>query len=132
MYPKPCCPFFTCSWESLGNQLSVGNYVMQGRTWHHHAGVGSVQAQVDSGPGQEAALADSIGINAWWLWSLPWEAPAGSHQLRVRMVDTDGTMQSGIDAPTFPGASSGRHTINVTVARELRPAGPVSVEPHGG
>ena len=99
-----------------GNGIAVGHYVVAGRAWHQHAGVGQVQVQVDAGPWQEATLADSMGIDAWRLWSLPWQATSGSHQLRVRMVDLAGQVQPGIDAPTFPGAASGWHTINVTVA----------------
>jgi DMSO/TMAO reductase YedYZ molybdopterin-dependent catalytic subunit len=99
-----------------GNQIAGGNYVIAGRAWHQHAGVGQVQVQVDGGPWQETTLADSMGINAWRLWSLPWRATSGSHQLRVRMVDLTGKVQSGTDAPTFPGASSGWHTVKMTVA----------------
>ncbi|HET7900769.1 MAG TPA: molybdopterin-dependent oxidoreductase [Candidatus Nanopelagicales bacterium] len=99
-----------------GDTVAPGKAVIAGRAWHQHRGVGSVQVSVDGGQWRDAALADSLGVDAWRLWSLPWDATDGPHQLRVRMLDTDGTPQNEDVHDVFPGASSGLHTIQVTVS----------------
>ena len=99
-----------------GVSLPVGRVAIGGRAWHQHTGVGSVEVSIDGGVWQQTTLAALIGTDTWRLWSLQWDATAGSHQLRVRMHDIDGTPQSSIDRNVFPGASSGLHTITVTVA----------------
>jgi DMSO/TMAO reductase YedYZ molybdopterin-dependent catalytic subunit len=96
--------------------VPAGSVVVAGRAWHQHVGVGGVQVQVDSEPWQDATLADGMGTNAWRLWSYPWAAVSGQHELKVRMIDPDGTVQSSLVRSVFPGASSGLDTISVTVA----------------
>ncbi|MEO6821437.1 MAG: molybdopterin-dependent oxidoreductase, partial [Candidatus Nanopelagicales bacterium] len=96
--------------------VPAGTVVVAGRAWHQHVGVGAVQVQVDSGPWQDATLADGMGTNAWRLWSYRWAAVSGQHQLKVRMIDPDGSVQSSLVRSVFPGASSGLDTIAVTVA----------------
>jgi DMSO/TMAO reductase YedYZ molybdopterin-dependent catalytic subunit len=99
-----------------GVTVPAGRVAVGGRAWHQHTGVGSVEVSVDGGPWEQATLAAPIGPDTWRLWSWQWTAVAGSHQLRVRMHDLDGTVQSSTDRPVFPGASSGLHTISVNVA----------------
>ena len=93
-----------------------GEVVIAGRAWRQHVGVGTVQVSIDGGEWRDATLADSLGVDAWRLWTLRWTATDGPHQLRVRMVDTSGAAQSEEVHDVFPGASSGLHTIEVTVA----------------
>ena len=97
-------------------RVSAGTVAVGGRAWHQHTGVGSVEVSVDGGPWQPATLAAPIGTDAWRLWSWSWTAMAGTHELRVRMHDLDGTAQDSDVRPVFPGASSGLHTITVAVA----------------
>jgi hypothetical protein len=75
-----------------------------------------VEVSVDDGPWQPATLAAPIGTDAWRLWSWRWDAREGTHTLRVRMHDLDGTPQDAEQRPVFPGASSGLHTITLDVA----------------
>jgi DMSO/TMAO reductase YedYZ molybdopterin-dependent catalytic subunit len=98
-----------------GDQLPAGQVVVAGRAWHQHVGVGGVQVQVDNGPWQTATLADGMGTNAWRLWSYVWTATPGAHRLQVRMLDPDGSVQSSVVRPVFPGASSGLDSISVTI-----------------
>lgn len=93
-----------------------GEVVIAGRAWRQHVGVGTVQVSIDGGEWRDATLADSLGVDAWRLWTLRWTATDGPHQLRVRMVDTSGAAQSEEVHDVFPGASSGLHTIDITVA----------------
>jgi DMSO/TMAO reductase YedYZ molybdopterin-dependent catalytic subunit len=99
-----------------GVTLAAGSNAIGGRAWHQHTGVGSVEVRVDDGPWERATLADPIGVDTWRLWSWQWTATSGQHTLTVRMHDVDGTVQSDVQRPTFPGASSGLHSIVVNVA----------------
>ena len=99
-----------------GARVAAGTVAVGGRAWHQHTGVGSVEISVDGGPWQRATLAAPIGTDAWRLWSWPWPATTGRHELRVRMHDLDGTAQDSTSRPVFPGASSGLHTISVDVS----------------
>jgi DMSO/TMAO reductase YedYZ molybdopterin-dependent catalytic subunit len=99
-----------------GTRIAAGTVAVGGRAWHQHTGVGSVEVSVDGGPWEAATLAAPIGTDAWRLWSWQWQAPSGTHELRVRMHDLDGTPQDSGVRPVFPGASSGLHTITVDVA----------------
>ncbi len=98
-----------------GVRIAPGPTMVGGRAWHQHSGVGAVDVSVDGGPWEAAALAPAIGIDAWRLWSWPWTAVDGRHELRVRMRDVDGTPQSEEEHDVFPGASSGLHRITVDV-----------------
>jgi DMSO/TMAO reductase YedYZ molybdopterin-dependent catalytic subunit len=99
-----------------GVTVAAGRVAVGGRAWHQHTGVGSVEVSVDGGPWQAATLAAAIDTDSWRLWSWPWDATPGTHDLRVRMHDLDGAPQSATERPVFPGASSGLHRITVTVA----------------
>jgi DMSO/TMAO reductase YedYZ molybdopterin-dependent catalytic subunit len=99
-----------------GTRVAAGTVAVGGRAWHQHTGVGTVDVSVDGGPWEAATLAAPIGTDAWRLWSWQWQATAGTHELRVRMHDLDGTPQDSAVRPVFPGASSGLHTITVDVA----------------
>jgi DMSO/TMAO reductase YedYZ molybdopterin-dependent catalytic subunit len=99
-----------------GVRVDPGTVAVGGRAWHQHTGVGAVEVSVDDGPWQPATLAAPIGTDAWRLWSWQWRATSGTHQLRVRMHDLDGTPQDSDVRPVFPGASSGLHTITIEVS----------------
>lgn len=99
-----------------GAQLAAGPVTIAGRAWHQHAGVSGVQVSIDSGNWRDAAVATDLGSDAWRLWSFEWQATPGQHSLEVRMIDASGQPQTGSVAPTFPGAATGYHRIDVSVA----------------
>ncbi len=98
-----------------GVAVATGRVDVGGRAWHQHAAVGTVEISVDGGDWQRVTLADSMGTDCWRLWSWSWDAAVGTHELRVRMIDDNGTLQDAAERPTFPGAASGLHTIKVDV-----------------
>lgn len=54
---------------------------------------------------------------AWSLWHYEWRAEAGTHQIIVRMVDTDGEVQPDKKASPLPDGASGWHKVDVVVSR---------------
>jgi DMSO/TMAO reductase YedYZ molybdopterin-dependent catalytic subunit len=99
-----------------GTTLAAGAVVVAGRAWHQHAGVGSVELSIDGGPWVDAELAPSLGLDSWRLWTARWTASPGTHELRVRMLDSAGRPQSDERHDVFPGASSGLHSVTVEVS----------------
>ena len=83
-------------------RVPAGTVAVGGRAWHQHAGVGGVDISVDGGPWQPTTLAAPIGTDAWRLWSWQWEATPGSHTLRVRMRDLDGSSSGRARPPGVP------------------------------
>ncbi|CAN5146076.1 molybdopterin-dependent oxidoreductase [soil metagenome] len=95
--------------------LAAGTIAIAGVAWAQHTGIEKVEVQIDSGPWQEATLADAISVDTWRQWLLPWSAPAGDHVISVRATDASGYTQTSDVAPPAPDGSSGYHTIRVTV-----------------
>ncbi|MFD0718439.1 molybdopterin-dependent oxidoreductase [Streptomyces globosus] len=96
-------------------RLAAGRIAVAGVAWAQHRGISRVQVRVDGGPWQEARLAASGGVDAWRLWSWPWEASPGRHTLRVRAVDGTGAVQTAARAPVLPDGATGLHTVAVDV-----------------
>jgi DMSO/TMAO reductase YedYZ molybdopterin-dependent catalytic subunit len=98
-----------------GGQIPVGQTVIAGVAWAPHRGISKVEVQVDGGPWQSATLASVASIDTWRLWSLPWNATAGDHELRVRATDNAGDTQTSAEAPPAPDGATGWHTVRVSV-----------------
>jgi DMSO/TMAO reductase YedYZ molybdopterin-dependent catalytic subunit len=95
--------------------ISAGPTVVAGVAWAQHRGISKVEVSVDEGPWQVATLAAVVSVDTWRLWSLPWQATPGHHQLRVRATDNAGELQTSATAPPAPDGATGWHTIDVTV-----------------
>ncbi len=99
-----------------GASVAAGTVVVAGVAWEQHVGVRSVEVQVDEGPWVAATLADSVSPDTWRQWVYRWSATAGSHRLRVRATDANGTTQSQTYRPPAPNGAEGWHAITVTVS----------------
>ena len=95
--------------------VPAGTVAVAGVAWAQHRGVAKVEVQVDDGPWRTARLAADASIDSWRQWVLEWDAPRGSHTLRVRATDGTGQVQTGTSAPPAPDGASGWHTITVRV-----------------
>ncbi len=96
-------------------QLKTGKVPIAGVAWSQDRGIKKVEVRVDSGPWQEAKLADEDNINTWRQWVYMWDAKPGNHQIEVRATDEH------------------RHTCRRPSARPsprtARPAGTASTSP---
>jgi hypothetical protein len=86
-----------------------------GVAWAQHKGIAKVEVQVDGGPWQEAALADTVSADTWRQWYWQWPATAGDHAVRVRATDTTGYTQTSTPAPPAPDGATGWHSVQVTI-----------------
>ena len=99
-----------------GQTLSEGPITVAGVAWHQHVGIESVDVQVDDGPWQPATLATAISIDTWVQWRFDWDAPSGTHTLRVRATGADGEVQTSDVQGPVPDGSTGldERTVDVT------------------
>jgi DMSO/TMAO reductase YedYZ molybdopterin-dependent catalytic subunit len=95
--------------------LKAGRQAIGGVAWAQHNGVARVEVRIDGGPWQEATLGPDAGVDYWRQWYLPWDAKPGAHQLAVRAVGRDGTVQTAVRASSFPDGSSGIQELVVNV-----------------
>jgi len=98
-----------------GAPVAPGRTTIGGRAWQQHVGVDAVQVRIDGGPWEDAVLADSMGADAWRLWSFAWDAEPGRRTIEVRARAADGAWQDEAERPVFPGAASGLHRVVVDV-----------------
>ncbi|WP_278265395.1 molybdopterin-dependent oxidoreductase [Nocardia sp. AG03] len=97
-------------------KLSAGQVTVAGVAWAQGRGITGVEVQVDDGNWQPATLAAAYSLDTWRQWTWVWDAPPGTHTLRVRAVDGTGTVQTEARATPFPDGATGRHNRVVTVS----------------
>jgi DMSO/TMAO reductase YedYZ molybdopterin-dependent catalytic subunit len=101
--------------RALG-RVPAGTVGIGGTAWAQQRGISKVEVQLDNGAWQPAALAAEASVDTWRQWSYMWEgATSGTHNVRVRAYDADGTLQIEKQAPPEPDGSTGWHSITFTV-----------------
>ena len=101
--------------RALG-RVPAGKVSIGGSAWAQTKGISKVQIQLDGGQWMDATLATEASVDTWRQWSYVWDnAPAGSHNVRVRAYDTAGELQIEQQAPPEPDGSTGWHSITFTV-----------------
>jgi DMSO/TMAO reductase YedYZ molybdopterin-dependent catalytic subunit len=100
-----------------GGSVQVGRpTVIAGVAWEQRVGVKAVEVQIDNGAWQPTRLAGDDSIDTWRQWVFAWTpTQAGSVTVKVRATDMNGKLQDAADREPYPGASTGYHTVNVTV-----------------
>ncbi len=98
--------------------VAVGRHLAAtGTAWAPaNGGVAAVEVSLDGGPWRRANLADDLGSDCWRRWRLDLDLDLGDHELAVRCVAADGTIQGGTGRPPFPRGADGHHRVRV-VAR---------------
>lgn len=95
--------------------ISAGSTTIAGVAWAPHRGISKVEVRVDDGNWQVATLAEVASVDTWRLWSLPWDARPGDHEIQVRATDNGGDTQTEATAPPAPDGATGWHTVRVSV-----------------
>ncbi len=99
-----------------GASVQAGSVAVAGVAWAPDRGISRVEVQVDEGSWQTAELGAAISDATWVQWVYRWQAPGGSHTLRVRATDGDGNLQSGTPQPPAPSGATGYHEVSVRVS----------------
>ncbi len=97
------------------SSVRPGRVAVAGVAWAQHRGISAVEVSVDGGSWQPARLSDQPTVDAWRLWTYPWDAAPGRHTLAVRATDGTGAVQTAATADPFPSGATGYHSIDVRV-----------------
>jgi DMSO/TMAO reductase YedYZ molybdopterin-dependent catalytic subunit len=99
--------------------VRLGGILLGGVAFAGRRGVKAVEWSADGGQTwAQADLKPPLSGLTWVLWRAMW-TPSGEgvHTLVVRARDSDGTLQSAQEAPSFPSGATGYHRIQITVGR---------------
>lgn len=100
-----------------GDEVKAGVLLVGGVAWSPHVGIGAVEIAVDGGPWQFAHVGGTAhhrdgnpNRDTWVQWSAEITVPPGDHEIRVRAITVEGTVQTGVERDPNPGGASGWHT----------------------
>ncbi len=94
---------------------AAGRRPIAGVAWAPSRGIERVEVRIDDGPWQEAELAESLDVDCWRQWYLPWEATPGRHRIAARATDGLGEVQTDQRTPVAPDGASGYPVTDVVV-----------------
>jgi hypothetical protein len=97
------------------SSFPAGRRAIAGVAWAQTRGIARVEVKIDGQDWAPARLSPEVDADVWRQWVLPYDFPAGPHQLSVRATTADGEVQTGERAEPFPNGASGRHSVRVTV-----------------
>ncbi|NEK84737.1 molybdopterin-dependent oxidoreductase [Blastococcus saxobsidens] len=98
-----------------GAPVAAGRRPIAGVAWAPTRGIERVEVRIDDGPWQEAELAESLDVDCWRQWYLPWEATEGRHRIAARATDGRGEVQTDQRTPVAPDGASGYPVVEVVV-----------------
>jgi DMSO/TMAO reductase YedYZ molybdopterin-dependent catalytic subunit len=104
-----------------GQDVPAGEVRVGGMAWAQHTGIAAVEYALDGGPWQRAATGASTphasGLakgkpnrDTWVQWSATLVLDKGDHELRVRAIDDEGLVQTGVPVGPRPNGATGWHS----------------------
>jgi len=99
-----------------GADVSTGTLVCAGTAWKQHTGIEGVEVSLDGGAWTPATLARVPSDDTWVQWRAEVEVAAGDHELRVRAIDKDGEVQTGVESDVLPDGATGWHSIEFSAS----------------
>ncbi|MGY1847424.1 sulfite oxidase [Blastococcus sp. SYSU DS1021] len=98
-----------------GAAVEPGRRPIAGVAWAPTRGIERVEVRIDDGPWQQAELAESLDVDCWRQWYLPWDATPGRHRIAARATDGGGEVQTDQRTPVAPDGAAGYPVIEVAV-----------------
>jgi hypothetical protein len=96
--------------------ISPGPTSVAGVAWAPNRGISKVEVQLGNDvPWVDAELSEPLSRSTWVQWRVDWDAPEGTHVLRVRATDGDGETQVEQISPAAPNGATGWHSISTLV-----------------
>ncbi|NYG59972.1 DMSO/TMAO reductase YedYZ molybdopterin-dependent catalytic subunit [Nocardioides daedukensis] len=94
-----------------GKDVEAGSVVIGGHAWSQHTGIDGVQISLDGGDWQDVRLGGVPNKDTWVQWRAEVDVAEGDHDVRVRAIGADGTVQTGARADVVPDGATGWHEI---------------------
>lgn len=95
-----------------GATVPSGDLVLGGVAWHQGVGIERVEVSLDGGAWTPATLARAPEVDTWVQWRARLPVGKGHHEARVRAVDRNGEVQTGVVRPPAPNGATGWHTVS--------------------
>jgi DMSO/TMAO reductase YedYZ molybdopterin-dependent catalytic subunit len=93
-----------------GAEVPSGQVTFGGVAWAQHIGISGVQFSVDGGGWTAAEIAAVSTVDTWVQWKGVADVEQGDHTVRVRAVDVNGQVQTGVEQDVLPDGATGWHT----------------------
>ncbi len=99
-----------------GADVSTGTLVCAGAAWLQHTGIEAVEVSLDGGAWTAATLARVPSDDTWVQWRAEVDVGEGDHDLRVRAIDKEGEVQTGVETGVLPDGATGWHSIEFSAS----------------
>jgi len=93
-----------------GEEVPSGAVTFGGVAWAQHTGIDGVEFSVDGGEWTAAEIAALPTRDTWLQWKGVAEVEEGDHTVRVRAIDKNGQVQTGVEQDVLPDGATGWHT----------------------
>ncbi|WP_028650336.1 molybdopterin-dependent oxidoreductase [Nocardioides halotolerans] len=98
-----------------GAEVPSGAVTFGGVAWAQHTGIEGVEFSVDGEDWTDAEIAAVTSTDDTWVqWKGVAELAEGDHTVRVRAIDKDGQVQTGVEQDVLPDGATGWHTLDFT------------------
>lgn len=98
-----------------GGEVTAGVQPVAGVAWSPLLGISRVEVSIDNGPWQSCELGKTVGGEAWVQWLFRWVATPGRHNIAVRAIGNDGTIQPSVPVDPAPDGAEGHHSVSISV-----------------
>jgi hypothetical protein len=99
-----------------GAQVPAGRVTFGGLAWAQHTGIRGVEFAVDGGDWLAGEIATVPTDDTWVQWKGSTAVAHGDHTVRVRAIDKDGTVQTGVERDVLPDGSTGWHASDFSAS----------------
>lgn len=90
-------------------EVPAGRVAIAGVAWAPTRGVASVEVSLDDGPWRAVDRSAPLSDDTWVQWVVDVTVEPGEHEVRVRAVDGDGTLQPEGPKGVLPDGAEGWH-----------------------
>jgi DMSO/TMAO reductase YedYZ molybdopterin-dependent catalytic subunit len=97
-----------------GAEVPSGSVTFGGVAWAQHTGIKGVQFAVDGGVWTDAEIAAVPTDDTWVQWKGVTDVDEGDHTVRVRAIDKDGQVQTGVERDVIPDGATGWDSSDFT------------------
>ena len=94
---------------SSGADVPSGAVSFGGVAWAQHTGIQGVEYSVDGEGWTDAEIAGAPNDDTWVQWKAVAQVEEGDHTVRVRAIDKDGQVQTGVEQDVLPDGATGWH-----------------------